>query len=92
MTAAVHGCFPPTGPCVAEENSSCDPSYNSATTEAESKMLSLDPGKETPPSCSLIEEQEERLPLAKPEQEGLVLTFVAFNHTINILLFQCFTS
>lgn len=54
-------------------------------------MLSVDPGKETPPSCSPIEEQEERLPLAKPEQEGLVLTFVTFNHTINIvLLFQCF--
>lgn len=67
---AVYDCLPPTGPRAAEESSSCDLIYSSATKEAESKILSLDPSKETPPSCSLIGEQGTRLTLTKQEQEG----------------------
>lgn len=68
LDCAVYGCLPPTGPRAAEESSSCDLIYSSATKEAESKMLFPDPSKETPSSCSLIEEQGN--PLAKQEQEG----------------------
>ena len=67
---AVYGCLPPTGAHAAEESSPCNLIYSSATKEAGSKMLSLDPSKETPPPCSLIEEQGKRLELAKQEQES----------------------
>lgn len=70
LDCTVYGCLPPTGPPAAEESSSCDLICSSANKEAESKMLSLDPSKETPPSCSLTEEQGNRLPVAKQEQEG----------------------
>lgn len=69
--------FTPTGPCAVEESSPCDLISSSITNEAEPKMLSHDPNKETQPCCSLTNECTESPLLVNPEREGKSVMILA---------------
>lgn len=69
--------FTLTGPCAVEESSPCDLISSSITNEAEPKMLSHDPNKETQPCCSLTNECTESPLLVNPEREGKSVMILA---------------